>query len=295
MKPVVIIARTAKGKGVSFLEGKHGWHGKTLTKEELGAALQELGRINKGLHGTVMKTSYQGIGIKGLGKNTITPNTKYQPPIPYDKPTATRRAFGNALVRLGKADPAMVVLDADVQNSTYTEFFAKAYPERFFQMFIAEQNMVGTALGLSKRGLHPWLATFACFLTRAYDQVRMAALSQADIKICGSHAGVSIGQDGGSQMGLEDVAMFRAVAGSTVLYPSDAVSTEKLVEAMALARGIVYMRTTRGDTPVLYDVKEKFVIGGSKIFEIKNLKLKIKTANLPLLLLQPRPLSFRGR
>ncbi len=275
--PVAVLARTMKGKGVSFLEGKHGWHGKALTGEELAMALKELGKVERGLRGTVAKpVSSSNNELNAEYTNKTQNNNSYirtdslfvdggDAPT-YDKPTATRRAFGNALVRLGKVDPAIVVLDADVQNSTYTEFFAKKYPERFFQMFIAEQNMVGAALGMSKRGLHPWLSTFACFLTRAYDQVRMAALSQADIKICGSHAGVSIGQDGGSQMGLEDLAMFRAVHGSTVLYPSDAISTECLVEEMARTKGIVYMRTTRGDTPILYDAKEDFPIGGSKVF-----------------------------
>ncbi|KKU86932.1 MAG: Transketolase, partial [Candidatus Gottesmanbacteria bacterium GW2011_GWA2_47_9] len=268
-KPTVVIARTIKGKGVSFLEGKQGWHGKALSQEELAVAIKELGKMDINLRAEVARPNS---GVLRSLADAQAPSAKNSnlselPALTvYDKPTATRKAFGNALVRIGKADPAMVVLDADVQNSTYTEFFAKAYPERFFQMFIAEQNMVGVALGMAKRGLRPWLSTFACFLTRAYDQVRMAALSQADIKICGSHAGVSIGQDGGSQMGLEDLAMFRAVHGSMVLYPSDAVSTERLVEQMAQTAGIVYMRTTRGDTPILYDAKEKFVIGGSKTF-----------------------------
>ena len=268
-KPTVVIARTIKGKGVSFLEGKQGWHGKALSQEELAVAIKELGKMDINLRAEVARPNS---GVLRSLADAQAPSAKNSnlselPALTvYDKPTATRKAFGNALVRIGKADPAMVVLDADVQNSTYTEFFAKAYPERFFQMFIAEQNMVGAALGMAKRGLHPWLSTFACFLTRSYDQVRMAALSQADIKICGSHAGVSIGQDGGSQMGLEDLAMFRAVHGSMVLYPSDAISTERLVEQMAQTAGIVYMRTTRGDTPILYDAKEKFVIGGSKTF-----------------------------
>ncbi|MEK7119230.1 MAG: transketolase C-terminal domain-containing protein, partial [Patescibacteria group bacterium] len=186
--------------------------------------------------------------------------------------------FGNALVRLGSVDPAMVVLDGDVGNSTYTELFGIAYSDRFYQLFIAEQNMVGVGLGMSKRGLNVWLSTFACFLTRAFDQVRMAALSAGDLKICGSHAGVSIGADGGSQMGLEDIAMFRAVLGSTVLYPSDAVSTERLTEQMALQKGIVYIRTTRGETPILYDVKEEFSIGGSKIHEAVVMRQRVSAS-----------------
>ncbi|MBI5619400.1 transketolase [Candidatus Gottesmanbacteria bacterium] len=271
--PVAILAKTIKGKGVSFLEGKHGWHGKALTVEELAEAFKELGEIDQHvefLRAEVARPNsevFQSIRSPSarLAPSVKNLNLSELPALQaYDKPTATRRAFGNALVRIGKTDPLMVILDADVQNSTYTEFFAKAYPNLFFQMFIAEQTMVSAAVGMAKRGLHPWLATFACFLTRAFDQVRMAALSRADIKICGSHAGVSIGQDGGSQMGLEDIAMFRAVHGSTVLYPSDAISTEKLVEQMAQTNGIVYMRTTRGETPVIYDAKETFAIGGSK-------------------------------
>lgn len=187
----------------------------------------------------------------------------------YDKPTATRKAFGNALVRLGKTHPELVVIDGDVKNSTYTEFFAKEFPERFFELFIAEQTMAGVAVGFSVRGFHPVVSTFACFLTRAADQFRMAAFSGANILVNGSHAGVSIGEDGPSQMGLEDLAQFRAVHGSTVLYPSDAVSAERLTELALEQKGIVYIRTTRPETPILYDANEKFVIGGSKVFESK--------------------------
>ncbi len=182
---------------------------------------------------------------------------------------ATRKAFGNALVRLGKTHPEMVVLDGDVKNSTYTEFFAKEFPDRFFELFIAEQTMAGVAVGFSARGFHPVVSTFACFLTRAADQFRMAAFSGANILVNGSHAGVSIGEDGPSQMGLEDLAQFRAVHGSTVLYPSDAVSSERLTELALAQKGIVYLRTTRPETPILYDAKETFRIGGSKIFEPK--------------------------
>ncbi len=282
--PTILIARTIKGKGVSFLEGKHGWHGKALSSEELGGALKELGKVDTSVRGVIQGPTklIPESGIMNDEKDKKTHDSLFAIQYSSDKPTSTRKAFGNALVKLGKIDSRMVVLDADVQNSTYTEFFAKAYPERFFQMFIAEQNMVGTALGMAKRGLHPWLATFACFLTRAYDQVRMAALSQADIKICGSHAGVSIGADGGSQMGLEDLAMFRAVAGSTVLYPSDAVSAERLVEQMAGQKGIVYMRTTRSDTPILYDAREKFVVGGSKVFDGKRSSMTVVAAGITL-------------
>jgi len=159
----------------------------------------------------------------------------------------------------------MVVLDGEVSNSTYAEIFKNSHPERFFEMFIAEQNMVGAALGLSIQGKAPFVSTFAAFLTRAADQIRMSQYSNANIKFCGSHAGVSIGEDGSSQMGLEDIALFRAILGSVVLYPSDAVTTEKLVEEMAKHQGICYLRTTRMETPILYRNDEAFWIGGSKI------------------------------
>ncbi len=178
---------------------------------------------------------------------------------------ATRHAYGTALERIFPFFPDMIVLDAEVSNSTYAEIFKAKYPERFFEMFIAEQNMVGTALGLSIRGKIPFVSTFAAFLTRAFDQIRMSQYSLANIKFCGSHAGVSIGEDGSSQMGLEDIAMFRTLQNSVVLYPSDAVSTEKLVEKMAQHTGIAYLRTTRQATPIIYRNDEAFWIGGSKI------------------------------
>ena len=184
---------------------------------------------------------------------------------PTDKPVATRRAYGNALVRIFPQFPDMVVLDAEVSNSTFSEIFKERYPERFFEMYIAEQNMVGAAQGLSCRGKIPFVSTFAAFLTRAFDHMRMSQYSNANIKFVGSHAGVSIGEDGPSQMGLEDIAMFRAILDSVVLYPSDAVSTERLVEEVAQQRGIIYLRTTRKDTPVIYDNDERFYIGGSKV------------------------------
>jgi transketolase len=178
---------------------------------------------------------------------------------------ATRQAFGRALEQLGALDPDIVVLDGDVRNSTGTELFAKKFPERFFESYIAEQNMVGTALGLAAFGKIACAATFACFLTRAYDFIRMAEYSRPPhLILCGSHAGVSIGEDGPSQMGLEDIAMFRALIESTVLYPADAVSTERLTQAAMQVRGIAYIRTTRSETPVIYDSGERFPVGGSK-------------------------------
>lgn len=178
---------------------------------------------------------------------------------------ATRLAYGQALAEIGRDNRQIVVLDAEVKNSTYSELFQTAFPERFFEMYIAEQNMVGVALGLSKCAKIPFVSTFAAFLTRAFDQLRMAAYSQPNLKVCGSHAGVSIGEDGPSQMGLEDIAMFRALPNSVVLYPADAVATGKLVEQMANNNGLMYLRTTRPATPVIYKKNEEFPIGGSKV------------------------------
>jgi transketolase len=260
--PTVVLARTKKGAGISFLEDKDGWHGKALSQEDLVRALGELSDIDLTLVGKVIKPESSTASVKPAQTGVAFAD------YPQDKAVATRKAFGNALKRLGN-DPRLVVLDADVKNSTYTEFFGKAFPERFVELFIAEQNMVGVAVGLSARGFHPVVSTFACFLTRASDQIRMAAFSGANILINGSHSGVSIGEDGPSQMGLEDLAQFRTVQGSTVLYPSDAISTERLVELALKKEGVVYMRTTRPDTAILYGPQESFELGGSKTFEAK--------------------------
>ncbi|MBI4100160.1 transketolase [Candidatus Microgenomates bacterium] len=256
-KPVMIVAKTVKGKGVSFLENQDGWHGKALNKEEFDKAVQELGKIDINIIGKIEKP-------QGLKPNIAKPQKT--PPVTYstDKPVATRRAYGNALVKIFPDFPEMVVLDAEVSNSTYAEIFQKANPANFFEMYIAEQNMVGVALGLSRRGKIPFVSTFAAFFTRAHDQIRMSQYSDANIKFVGSHAGVSIGEDGPSQMGLEDIALFRSMIGSTILYPADAVSTEKLVEEAARHRGNVYIRTTRKDISILYGPNEDFPIGGSK-------------------------------
>ena len=257
-KPVMIIAKTLKGKGVSFIEDKNGWHGKPLSKEELVRALAELGTVDKTLIGSISAP-------EEITPAEQKPGNARPLSFPLGKPVATRHAYGTALERIFPLFPDMVVLDAEVSNSTYADLFKTKYPERFFEMFIAEQNMVGTALGLSIRGKIPFVSTFAAFLTRAFDQIRMSQYSLANIKFCGSHAGVSIGEDGSSQMGLEDIALFRTLLNSVVLYPSDAVSTEKLVELMARHTGIAYMRTTRQAVPVLYRDDEAFWIGGSKI------------------------------
>ena len=257
-KPVMIIARTVKGKGISFIEDKNGWHGKALKQEEFDRALQELGEVDSSIRGEIQKPEKR--------KSSQKP-ARRAGKIDYDssKPLATRKAYGIALKRIFPAFPHIVVLDAEVSNSTYAEIFQEAYPKRFFEMYIAEQNMVGAALGLQRRGKIPFVSTFAAFFTRAYDQIRMSQYSEANITFCGSHAGVSIGEDGASQMGLEDLAMFRAILNSVVLYPSDAVSTDKLVEEAAKHKGLLYIRTTRKNTPILYPLNEPFHIGGSKV------------------------------
>lgn len=256
--PVMIIAKTTKGKGVSFLEDRDGWHGKAPNTEEAKKAIQELGNIDASVRGFIAKP-------KNLRSAKILKEKSDEMVYPVDIPVATRRAYGNAITRIFPSCPHMVVLDAEVSNSTYSEIFRQKYPKRFFEMYIAEQNMVGAALGLSRRGKIPFVSTFAAFFSRAFDQIRMSQYSDSNIKFCGSHAGVSIGEDGPSQMGLEDIAMFRAILGSVVLYPCDAVSTEKLVEEAAKHFGIVYIRTTRKETPILYQNTESFHIGGSKI------------------------------
>jgi transketolase len=256
--PVMIIAKTVKGKGVSFLEDGDDWHGKALKKEDLPRALGELGEVDRALRGTIPPPE---------DLSPVTRESRKAAAISYppEKAVATRRAYGNALVRIFPEFPDMGVLDAEVGNSTFAEIFKNMYPERFFEMYIAEQNMVGAALGLSLRGKVPFVSTFAAFFTRAFDQIRMSRYSDANIKFVGSHAGVSIGEDGASQMGVEDIAMFRTVPDSVVLYPSDAIATEKLVEEAARRNGIVYLRTTRKDTPLIYDAHEEFPIGGCKV------------------------------
>jgi transketolase len=258
-KPFIIIAKTLKGKGISIMENKDGWHGKALSREELDSALKELGEVDKSIVGEIAKPERVASGELRVASEDIK-FTDY----PKDKPIASRKAYGNALANLVDANPSVVVLDAEVSNSTYSEFVKKNHPERFFEMYIAEQNMVGAALGFSRRGKIPFVSTFAAFFSRAFDQIRMSQYAHANIKFVGSHAGVSIGEDGASQMGLEEIAMFRTLLGSVVLYPSDAISTEKLVAAAAEHKGNVYIQTTRKETPILYTSDEKFPIGGSK-------------------------------
>ncbi len=262
-QPTMIIAKTIKGKGVSFVEDKNGFHGKALSEDDLKKALGELGRVDRSMRGQIRRpedlrpqapdTGKAG-GIDYAGEDTVP----------------TRNAYGNALNRIYPRYPGIVSIDGEVSNSTRAEYFKKEHPDRFFEMFIAEQNMAGAALGLSCRGKIPFVSSFAAFLSRAYDQIRMSQYSGANIKFVGSHAGVSIGEDGPSQMGLEDLAFFRTLLDSVVLYPCDAVSAEKLVEAAAAHDGIVYIRTTRGATPILYDAEESFEIGGSKVLRQKD-------------------------
>jgi transketolase len=256
-RPVAILARTRKGRGFSEVEDKEDWHGKALPPDMAERAIAELGGIRDlRIAGTPPEPGEPAI-TRGGGAVEL-------PSYEVGAKVATRRAYGDALRALG-ARPEVVVLDAEVSNSTYSDIFKKEHPERFFEMWIAEQQMVATAVGLSVRRYAPFASTFAAFLTRAHDFIRMASVSQANIRLSGSHAGVEIGADGPSQMALEDLAMMRAIGGSTVLYPSDATSAAKLVELMADTEGVVYMRTTRGGYPVLYPAGESFSVGGSKV------------------------------
>jgi transketolase len=260
-QPSVVIARTKKGKGVSFLEDKDGWHGKPLKKgEEVERALRELPLDEK------TSTTAMRIVRPAAVTRDAKPSSKAVAPPDYKAGdlVATREAYGTALIKLGAANPAVVASDGDTKNSTFAEKFTKAYPQRYFEGFIAEQNLVGVAVGLSKCGKIPFVSTFGCFFGRAMDHLRMAAISMANIKCAGSHCGVSIGEDGPSQMALEDLAMFRAIPGSVVFYPSDAVSTERLVAIAAEHKGIVYIRTSRPKGAILYKNDESFQIGGSK-------------------------------
>src|SRR6202043_2207430 len=238
-RPQAIIARTIKGHGASFAAGKNGWHGKPFSKDQLAEALKEIG----------VPPNIPADPGKSYARTSLPEPPDFPAPAAPDyeegKQLATREAYGYALKRLGAVNPHIVAMSGDVKNSTFSEIFGDAYPDRFFQGYIAEQNIVSAGVGLAARGKVPFLDSFACFLSRAYDQVRMAAISRSNINLCGSHCGVSIGEDGPSQMALEDLAMFRAIPGATVFYPSDGVSAERLTEEMARRAGICYLRTSQ--------------------------------------------------
>jgi transketolase len=254
-KPTVVIARTIKGKGVKAVENQPGWHGKAL--DDPDAAIAELGGL-RNIHVDVAKPE--------PGERHVFPTGDLELPR-YDvgDEVATRKAYGDALAALGSARGDVVAIDGEVSNSTFAEIFAKAHPERYFEMYIAEQQLLAAAVGLSAREWNPFASTFAAFFSRAYDFIRMAAISRANLRLAGSHAGVSIGEDGPSQMALEDIASLRAIHSSTVLQPCDANQTAKLVAEMADTEGIVFLRTLRPNTPVIYDADEEFEIGGSRV------------------------------
>jgi transketolase len=256
-RPTVIVAKTVKGKGVSFVENKEGWHGKALDPEQARRALAEIGDIASRTFPTTKPDPWRPRALPPPRK----PDWKT-----YAEPVATRKAYGEALAALGASRRDVVVLDGEVSNSTHAEDFKKTAADRFFEMYIAEQQMVAAAVGMQVVDLVPFASTFAAFMTRAFDFIRMAAISRANVRLCGSHAGVSIGEDGPSQMALEDLAMMRAVHGSTVFYPCDANQTARLVGLMAECRGISYLRTTREKTPILYtDGLDDFRVGGSRV------------------------------
>lgn len=257
-KPICIVAKTIKGKGIKMLENKLEWHGKALKREELENAMHDLGKVNFNIECSIAEPENR----KELEHTSGNFNwTEYNP----GEFVATRKAYGQALVALAEKYPNLVSLDGGTQNSTHSETFQAKHPERFFDMYIAEQNMVSAALGLSRMNKIPFVSTFAAFFTRAFDQIRMSQYSNSNIKFVGSHAGVSIGEDGPSQMALEDIAMFRSVPDCAVLYPSDAVSMERAVYLASEHYGNVYIRSTRMDTPILYANDNSFKIGGSKI------------------------------
>ncbi len=258
-KPTIIISKTIKGRGVSFLEDKEGWHGKALNEAELEQALKE-----------IPDHIMPNIKIKNPAKdskktkhivNSI--NTSYK----INDSVATRESYGKALVKLARNDYSVIAVDAEVKNSTYAEYMKNNYPNRYLEAYIAEQNMISMSLGLSVKGFNVFASSFACFLTRAHDQLRMAVLSDVSLTVVGSHAGVSIGEDGPSQMGLEDISMFRALPNSIILYPCDAVSAEKLTCLASNTKSIKYIRTTRAKTPVIYTNKDEFFINDFKVLK----------------------------
>ncbi len=258
-RPYAVIARTEKGHGVSFLADKDSWHGKALSPQQLEKALAEIGPV---------PSIAQDDGRSYARESVPLPPDFPDPAAPQyriGQSVASREAYGAALKNLAAVNPKVLALDGDVKNSTYAETLEKAFPGRLIQGYIAEQNLVSVAVGLAAQGLVPFVSTFACFFSRAFDQVRMAAISRSNIKLCGSHSGVSIGEDGPSQMGLEDLAMFRAIPGAAVFYPSDAIVTQRLTEESARRPGICYLRTSRPKVPVIYAADENFPVPGLKV------------------------------
>ncbi|MFH0773013.1 MAG: transketolase [bacterium] len=284
-QPLMFIAKTKKGAGVSFMENADNWHGKSIPQAQLKQALKDIGKVDFSIQGSITKpdmtiganpkrtTNFRPAGFGEFG--VVLGSDKSQKS--FVLPISTREAYGHALADLAKQNPQIMALDAETSNSTYAEFVKKETPEQFIECYIAEQNMIGMALGLSKVGYVPFASSFAAFLSRAFDQIRMSQYSAATLNIVGSHAGCSIGVDGASQMALEDIAMMRSIRESVVLYPSDAVSTDKLTQTMALRKGIQYLRTSREKSPVLYNQNEKFPIGGLKLLQIIDNTLQISS------------------
>jgi transketolase len=256
-KPTMILAKTLKGKGVNFIENKEGWHGKSLNEEQLIKALAQIPKLELPKIKINKSRKLKGAVLKSRKPNS----TKYNEKIDI----STRESYGNALTNLVANDNKVMVLDSEVSNSTHADAIKVKKPKHFLEMYIAEQNMIGVSCGLAIKGFKVFASSFSAFLTRAYDQIRMGALSDVDLTICGSHGGASIGEDGASQMGLQDISMFRSLPGSIVMYPSDAVSTEKLTYLASKEMGLKYIRTTRDVTPILYNNKEKFRIGDFKV------------------------------
>lgn len=265
-KPIIIIAKTLKGYGLASIEGKQGFHGKAFSYKELPELLQELYSRFKTIADAKNNYAWHAKLPQDEQPKKLPKPVSITPQFKKGELVATRKAYGLALVELGKQLNNLVSLDAEVKNSTFAELFEKEFPSRFVQCFIAEQNMVSMGVGFASRGKIPFISTFACFFTRAYDQIRMAAIGQAALRLVGSHVGVSIGEDGPSQMGLEDIAMMRAIPNAVVLYPADAVAAYALLTQMANRNnGISYMRTTRAATPVIYDSTAQFTLGGCHI------------------------------
>lgn len=256
--PSIIIARTVKGKGVSFLENKDGWHGKSLNEEELAKAYKE-----------IPAPSFPKISLTSPLKPSkyLKKDSLKVPPLDLNEDISTREAYGRALENLASKDERVIAVDAEVSNSTFSEIVKRFQPDQFIESFFAEQNMIGMSLGLSLKGYHVFASSFAAFLTRAHDQLRMAALSHANMTICGSNSGISIGEDSVFQMGLDDISMFRGLTDSIIFYPSDAISTEKLLDLANKTKGIKYIRTTKAKTPVIYNKKDQFEIGAFKVLK----------------------------